>query len=72
MAVEFSEDVADVAFGGEGADDEPAGDLVVVQAAGDQAQDVAFPVGEVRQCGEWLLGVAAGGELGDEPAGNPG
>jgi hypothetical protein len=47
VAVELAQDVADVALGGQGADDEPAGDLGVAEAAGDEQQDVVFAVGEL-------------------------
>lgn len=46
VAVEFLQNVADADLCDEGADDEPAGDLGVAEAAGDEQQDVVFAVGE--------------------------
>jgi len=46
VAVEFLQNVADANLCDEGADDEPAGDLGVAEAAGDEQQDVVFAVGE--------------------------
>jgi hypothetical protein len=66
MAVEFAQDVADVAFGGERADDEPAGDLRVAQAAGHEHEHVAFAVGEPGDLRYGCVGVASCRELGDE------
>jgi hypothetical protein len=45
VAVEFAKAVADMALGGERADHESAGDLVVVQAAGDRSHDLDFAGG---------------------------
>src|SRR5262245_369299 len=41
VAVELAEDASDVRLGGEGADDEPAGDLRVAEAAGHELEDLA-------------------------------
>src|SRR6185437_2561705 len=68
VAVELAQDVADVGLGGQRADHEPAGDLLVGEAAGDKEQDVALPVGQLGQRGRRHLRVAAGGELGDQTA----
>jgi hypothetical protein len=70
VAIELAKDVADVAFGGEGADHELAGDVVVVEAACDQEEDVAFSIGKARQRRQGRSRVAAGGELGDQAAGD--
>src|SRR5437879_6145226 len=48
-AVEFAQDVADVGLCGERADDEPPGDLGVAEALGDEAEDLAFAVGQLGE-----------------------
>jgi hypothetical protein len=64
VAVEFAQDVADVALGGEGADGEPAGDLAVVEAAGDQPQDLEFAFGQLSESGGGCPGSGAASKLG--------
>jgi hypothetical protein len=71
VALEFAQDVADVALGGERTDHEPAGDLVVIQAAGDQPEDLEFAVGQLGESRERLPRIRARGELGDQPPGDP-
>lgn len=50
VAVEFAQDLADVALGGEWTDRGPVGDLVVVEAAGDQPQDLEVTLGKFGEC----------------------
>src|SRR4051794_20909061 len=51
------------------ADDEMLGDLVVAQAAGDEAHDLALPRGELVQLlGAGKSGIRPGDQLGDHPA----
>jgi hypothetical protein len=51
-AVELVQDVSDVGLGGEGADHEPARDLGVPQALGDEAVDLALALGQLgERCG---------------------
>jgi hypothetical protein len=66
VAVKLAQDIADVALRGEGADHEAARDLGVTETAGDQQQDVAFTVGELRERRQWCLWVAASGKFGDQ------
>jgi hypothetical protein len=70
---EFDHGSADVGAGGDWAEDQAGGDLVVVEALSDQGEDFPFAVGE---SGEAVLGGVAGraggGELGDEPSGDAG
>lgn len=47
--MELGEDVRDVVADGLGADVQTRADLAVVEPFGDEAEDVAFPVGEVGE-----------------------
>jgi len=49
VAVELVQDVADMAFCGQWADDELPGDLSVAEPAGDEDEDVALAVSEFSQ-----------------------
>jgi hypothetical protein len=57
---------------GEGAHEEPFGDLGIVSAATDFREDVAFSAGQISQDRGLARRVGPGRELTDETAGDPG
>src|SRR5262252_11035247 len=65
---ELGQQAANVGLGGSHGDVQGLGDLVVGQAAADQGEYFAFPVGDpVQGCRRLLAGLGAAGELGDKP-----
>jgi hypothetical protein len=64
---EFEEDSGDVGLDRGFADVELVGDLGVGEAAGDQAQDLAFAVGQVGEQVWAVDAFAAGGSSGTRP-----
>jgi hypothetical protein len=70
---EFGHGAADVGLGGGVADGEFGGDLGVAQAVGDESDDLPLAGGELGQrVGVEPRGGGSGGELGDQPPGQPG
>ena len=69
---ELAQQARDVAFDGGLADEEPAGELGVGQAAGEQPQDLGFPAGQCRQRGRGfdLLVWLRSGESAEEAPGD--
>jgi hypothetical protein len=68
VAIELGEDPSDVRLGGKRADHQPARDVRVAEAGGNELEDLAFPLGELGQLRGRRLRVGARRELGDQPS----